>query len=487
MIITEPEGVDSKSTPNHHAPTQPLLQDSQPPPPPYHIPSPSYSQIHHPSVYREEAAVRRESAVRRFWSALGVALLIWFVASVVTDRIVRIAHHTGNRRIGQSRWGKPPPRPEPWDGIAQKCINANNWITYYDSPQWISEYPLGAKASFSLPLGSNAFYLLSRGSYQHGQLVVEQSHSPELGDTALVEVKVSYHDSKALAVASVCKLARGVDEYGIGLFTPNHTGLLDENDQLNFEVKFTIPASNTGTLLQIRQFESILPNFSQEIAALGDSVHFGRIGLASTNYPITVQSIRTTEGSFVTANSAIKGLFRADRSLKLVTSNAPIYGFVKLLDLGHNHDNQTTALNISTTNGAIKADIALETPSGIGGAFEVNARTSNALLEMNYSSLPAKPSLQCTARTTNSPAHMVLHKEFDGDFEVESTLFTPSVELQSGQDPSDGGRFRVVDQDEHENRVFGSAHWVDMSSQDGAGGSSRVFVGTTNSPAQLVL
>lgn len=82
---------------------------------------------------------------------------------------------------------------------------------------------------------------------------------------------------------------------------------------------------------------------------------------------------------------------------------------------------------------------------------------------------------------------MVLHKEFDGDFEVESTLFTPSVELQSGKGPSDGGRFRVVVQDEHENRVFGSAHWVDMSFQDSAGGSSRVFIGTTNSPAQLVL
>ncbi|KIL00875.1 hypothetical protein PAXRUDRAFT_128881, partial [Paxillus rubicundulus Ve08.2h10] len=373
----------------------------------------------------------------------------------------------------------------PWDGVAHKCINADNWTTYHGSPQWISGYPLGAKALFSLPLGSNAFYLLSRGSYQRGKLVVEQSHSLELGGTVLVEVKVSYHDSKALAVASVCELARGLDEYGIGLFTPNHTGLLDENDQLNFEIKFTIPVGSTGTLLQIKQFESILPNFNQEIAALGDSVHFERIGLASTNYPIT--SIRTTEGSFVTANSAIKGSFQADRSLELVTSNAPVHAFVKLLDLDHNYHNQTTALNISTTNGYIKADIALETRSGIGGAFEVNARTSNALLRMNYSSSPARPSFQCTAMTTNSPARMVLHEEFDGDFEVESTLFTPSVELQSGQDPSDGGRFRVVVQDEDANRVFGSAHWVDMSFQDGAAGTSRVFVGTTNSPAQLVL
>ncbi|KAF9243210.1 hypothetical protein BU15DRAFT_43274, partial [Melanogaster broomeanus] len=399
-----------------------------PPPPPYAQsgPSPSYRpEAHHPAtvLHPEQPVPHRESASQRFWGALGVALLIWFLVGVLTNGAIESAHL---RLEGDG----VQPTPAPWDGTMYKCMSANNWTTYHDtsdsdSPQWMSAYPLSLSATFSLPVGPNAsYYLLSHGSYHHGHLQV-------LNDTIIVEVTVSHHSSEALERVSVCKLARSVDEYGLGLFTPTHGGPLDENDRLKFEVKFIIPASRTGTVRRIKQFESVLPNFSQEIAALGDLVHFEDISLQSTNYPIEVKSITTTVGSFVTTDSAIEGLFQADRRLELVTSNAPINCFVKLLNLDHDSCNQTTALKLSTIDGAIKADIALETPSGIGGAFEVNAQTCNAPLQISYTSSPAKSTLQCNASTTNSPAGMVLHKEFDGDFELESTIFVPTVELQS--------------------------------------------------------
>ncbi|KIJ66012.1 hypothetical protein HYDPIDRAFT_110137 [Hydnomerulius pinastri MD-312] len=488
MIIADPEGPDSKNTPQQESqggPSQSVTEPPPPPPPPY-APGP-HPQAHHPLLHPHVPIAHHESATRRFWEAFGVALLIWLVFAAITDSVAQIAISSSSSR----RWDRLPPIParlNPSDGAAHWCIDASNWTTYEDYPGWMKGYPMGATTSFSLPIGSNALYLFSRGSYQHGHLniTVEQPESPELLDSALVEVKVGYHSTEALAAAKVCKLSRGVNESGVGVFTPEQAGLLEENEELNFDVKFIVPASSTGSLVRVKKLESNLPNFSQEVGELGDLVHFEEISLESTNFPISAKSIATTVGSFVTTNAALAGSFQADRSLDLITTNACIQGSIRLLSLEHSDRAQNTALNLSTINGAIETDIALGTLSGLGGAFDVNARTFNAPLQMRYTSSPVKSTLHCAGSTTNAPARVALHKEFDGDFEIGSTIIGPVVELQSGGENTDKGRFRIVNHDTLAGRVLGSAHWVDIIFQE-EGEKGHVSLTTTNSPAQLVV
>ena len=95
-------------------------------------------------------------------------------------------------------------------------MGSTNWTTYYDQPPWTSEYPYGAETTFSLPLDSDALYLVSRGIFQHGLVTIEQSE--QVGDTVDVRVRVAYYDDQVLESATVCQVQREDREHGVGIF-----------------------------------------------------------------------------------------------------------------------------------------------------------------------------------------------------------------------------------------------------------------------------
>jgi hypothetical protein len=110
------------------------------------------------------------------------------------------------------------------DGDVDQCVSSTNWTTRYDQPPWALEYPYGAETAFSLPLYSDALYLISRGAFQHGLVNIEQS--THVGDTVDVRVRVAYHHDDALERATVCQMERADREHGVGIFVCDHHSIL---------------------------------------------------------------------------------------------------------------------------------------------------------------------------------------------------------------------------------------------------------------------
>ena len=106
------------------------------------------------------------------------------------------------------------PRTE--DGRVLESIGRHNWTSYQRRPRWAPAYSESAETSFHLPVGSEALYLLSRGSYQSGKVEVKQAVE-ERGDVR-VDVRVAYHDARALARATVCRLRKSGDRHGVGIY-----------------------------------------------------------------------------------------------------------------------------------------------------------------------------------------------------------------------------------------------------------------------------
>jgi hypothetical protein len=109
-----------------------------------------------------------------------------------------------------------PGYPDPSDGVVLRCIRFADWDAYYDSPSWDHQYPFGSESLFSLPVDSEALYLISRGAYQYGTVTVEQSG--EVSDSVFVRIRAAYYTEEALDRANVCRLEQRENENGIGIY-----------------------------------------------------------------------------------------------------------------------------------------------------------------------------------------------------------------------------------------------------------------------------
>jgi hypothetical protein len=105
------------------------------------------------------------------------------------------------------------PRAE--DGRIVESIGSLNWTSYEARPRWAPTFSESAESAFVLPITSDTLYLISRGSYQSGK--VELKQSTDRGDVK-VDVRVAYHDERALARATVCQLRKSGNRHGVGIY-----------------------------------------------------------------------------------------------------------------------------------------------------------------------------------------------------------------------------------------------------------------------------
>ncbi|KAG8218140.1 hypothetical protein J3R82DRAFT_3677 [Butyriboletus roseoflavus] len=192
------------------------------------------------------------------------------------------------------------------DGRILESIGPLDWSSYQPRPRWAPNFPDSAETSFTLSIGSEALYLVSRGSYQNGKVVVKQS--AERGDVK-VDVRVAYHDERTLARATVARLQKGGNRNGVGIYTPS-PAWADARDRLYFEVVFTFPAATSeSSPLRIKEFTTQTSNFAHEIGDLWQSILFENMELESSNAPIHANSITLTRGSLISSNGPINGHF----------------------------------------------------------------------------------------------------------------------------------------------------------------------------------
>lgn len=126
----------------------------------------------------------------------------------------------------------------------------------------------------------------------------------------------------------------------------------------------------------------------------------------------------------------------------------------------------------------------LITDSGLGGIFDVETRTSNGAISLEYTDMPLNAVLTSGTRSSNAATTVKLHRAFEGSFEVATSNAAAILKELPVEDPSGQGRRRVVTQTREKYRVRGSTYWSDSSSRQTEG---RATVTTSNGRVELVI
>lgn len=419
----------------------------------------------------------RQSITARLFGIGLMSLLLFAVFTHPGFNIVRSVSDCYEFSTGLNE----PGYPDPSDGAVVRCIGSTEWDEYYELPSWAQQFPFGSESLFTLPVGSDSLYLISRGAFHYGTLTVEQS--TEASDDVSVRIRAAYFKEEVFERTNICYLKRQENQNGIGIYTSkSRLPGQDDKDQLMFDVTLTLPASASEDALYIKSLETSAPLFRHEVAALSDTVFFGSISLNTLHFPINVQSVAAETGIFTTANGLIKGHFHSTSSLKLITTNMAIDADVVLF---HNESGKPSGLVMATANAPLNARVSLTTASGYGGEFGVDAQTANAPFTLTYINSTVYSQLNSKSQTANAPATVHLHSAFEGSFSISSSIIGPSLEQHRVEDPAGKGRERHVTASRSWGHIQGSVRWAEA--EHSRGGTGFVQLSTALSPAKLIL
>ncbi|KAL0955720.1 hypothetical protein HGRIS_001938 [Hohenbuehelia grisea] len=360
----------------------------------------------------------------------------------------------------------------------RNCLDDADWQEYSrDAPH--NSFPYHSRASFELPVDSDALMFLARGSQQAGEFDVRASS--EVSDKAKIDVVVSFHTFDARSRAHICQIRRERG-LGLGIFTPPQPRYPSgpRENQLFFFVTVYLPSTADGSPLHIRDLSTDLPLYSHRVGHLEDHVLFKNISFHTSNMPIGIESLFAANASMHTSNSPISGSFNTSSSLTLSTSNSPIR-----VDVGlSNEDKKATSLNMKTSNSGIHASVSLLKESGSensGGSYDVTGVTSNSEVVFDFPASPIDSVLHLKGKTSNGNAIATLNPAYEGAFYLKTTLFRPEVQRTGATDPSGRERRRSVEYSTYQRGlVQGRVKWAGSHA---AGGS--VELQTSNLPVTL--
>jgi hypothetical protein len=294
-------------------------------------------------------------------------------------------------------------------------------------------------------------------------------------------VKLHYRVDKALDRANVCLLRRREGENGIGVFTPTRWWHRERDDELYFDIKVTLPASDDHEPLYIKDFRSDLSDFVYHIDLPREEVTFDSFSLVTSNSPVYVEDVSANKVYVESSNGPIRGAFNASDSITLKTSNAIIRAQVGLSDDAS--DDDSAYAQLKTSNAPIDSSFKLRTRRGTGGDFKIEAETSNNRLELSFPTSPIDSALYVKGETSNGPATVSLNPAYEGGFTLRTSQFTPVLEKHDQHDPSGRGRRREIwTSSSRKGFMQGSIEWV--PSGDGRSGS-HVDVKTSNAGITL--
>ncbi|KAJ7647891.1 hypothetical protein FB45DRAFT_894691 [Roridomyces roridus] len=489
MIITDDE---TPSSPDKGSVTTPLLGNastSATAPPAYtprqNGPAPiGTAQAPYPNHVFVE---RRQSAGHRFCRAFLVAFGIWILASALLGSIL------DNGAIHAH-----------WDYPTVPGVSADHCVTSWPSEEknngMFASFPYSVNVSFDIPLPTETLLLLSQGSLSNGNLQV--TTSPNIKDSAHVQVVVNYHRKAIRDQAKICLVQREKGEEGVGIFTPrwqsDHAD--SRTERLLFDVVLTLPRSSSG--LYINRLHTDVNNFEQDLESLKDIIKFGHLDLKGTNGRIHAKTLSAEQATLTTTNAVISadylvswtttahttnalitGSFKSQESVNLKTTNGPIRAQVEI-EAGSSTG--TKKVSLQTTNDPIDVGIVLTTQSGSGGDLSVTASTTSGHLTASIQSLPIDAALAFTGTTTNSGAMLKLPSTFDGDFDVRTTNAAATVHRVNPheRDPASKDRVRTIQSspNSRKTRATGSVFWGPKNTRRG-----KAVLRTTNGAADIYL
>ncbi|KAI0753355.1 hypothetical protein C8Q80DRAFT_1151680 [Daedaleopsis nitida] len=403
-----------------------------------------------------------EHAPSRFFKAFGLAVLIYIVAVSFTRTIIAGSSHPSHYQL---------PLPKRSDGKVHRCQSVSS---------------LGSSHSFDFPLSSDVLYLFSRGDYAVGSINLLSINDGTIpADHVRIKITASSSSNALLSSSNVCSLERSPTERGIGILTPSNGKL--STDYINFAIQVHFPASSFRTL-HVKAFETDLPYFAHTAVIEDRQVTFGSIHLRSRNMGITSAAYLDADEAIIqTFNAPITGLYRAHRSLSLVTTNDALDARVILF---HDNKRQTpTNLTMRTTNSNIKSAITFRSTTAFrtGGAFAVNAHTENGAITARVDEQPPDSTLALDAHTRNAPALVELDTAYEGEIALAAT-HSGEIEFAYNQHPSDpaqrGRKRRWLPAASARQMVQGHVWWASDGSEEPRG-MGRVSVRSENGPVHV--
>ncbi|KAF8161732.1 hypothetical protein K438DRAFT_1985516 [Mycena galopus ATCC 62051] len=394
-----------------------------------------------------------------------------------------------------------PPRhyeyPIPNDVDLERCVT--RWVGETKNDN-ISFYPYSVSTSFDFPLPSKTLFLLSKGVSSSGHLKI--TTSAEITDVR-ANVTVQYYKPSVRDATKVCMIERYRGETGVAIFTPSHwRSYAPVTDRLSFNVELILP--RTESMFYVPGLSTDVDNFSHDVDSL-NFVQFGDISLAGTNGKIQAELLAADTATFTsshagviidslvarraevrTSNGRISGSYNVSDSLDLRTSNAPIDVAIAV----NSSDNKKPKnLVVHTSNGVLQCTIDLGTTlSKTPSAFNIDARTSNAVLQAHIASAPLDSVLTVGAKTSNRQASLTLPSTYEGSFKVSTSHAPSAVEHvnPNEQDPAcepDGNcdsRARTVEWSTVRRSIAGNVYWDEKNANRG-----RVSLTSSNGPATL--
>ncbi|KAH9971459.1 hypothetical protein BJV74DRAFT_907587 [Russula compacta] len=354
------------------------------------------------------------------------------------------------------------------------------------SPGFLASSVSWESVEFNLPIDAEVLFVGARGSLSSGIVRVHQS--PEVKDLK-VSVAAHYHKKEDLSSARVCLVERGLGNgvKGVEILTPFRWIPPRRKDSLFFVVDVTFPSPTHGRVRHVSTFAADVPGFVLDVDDLS-GLSFGRFILKSTNSPVTVTSVTGESIVAEGKNGKIEGSFNVTTLLKLSTTNSPIN---VSLNAHSNVPSEPTVVSLKSTNGALNSNVSLSTNSslGTGGYFRFYTCTSNAALDVSFSTGPPDSRLVFDGATRNAPAHLALHPAFEGGFLLRTTHFRPTLHLLPGvEDPAGRRREREANKRVVAGRaIIGNVSWVPCEGCPEAEGSSWAGITTSNAPVTLAL
>ncbi|KAK0226557.1 hypothetical protein IW262DRAFT_1457799 [Armillaria fumosa] len=473
MIIAD----DTPESPAKTAPSNLPLQYSTPPPA-YGSTSSNFPRRVDPApprtlYLRQPEPPCRRSPTKRFLKAFCTAILIWFLLAMFTSSILNAGgFHRGGGGYLQDFPDSDFPIPN--GHTVRECIQGQGWTSTGSGGGFPSQR-YSAHTSFDLPLNSETIFLLSQGSLSSG--AVNVLTSPTLKDVVRVDVAIQYYRQRVLDYARVCLLQRQEGENGVGVFTPRWFNNPSYQDRPHFDITITIPEPSSTSASNIKNFETDVPNFSQDPTCRSrqrQSLEFDYGKIVTSNAPIQINSLDAVGVDVHTTNAPIQGHFVASGSLVLKTSNAPIRVDVDLGDM----DATKSTLELTTSNNIIEAGIKLFSPSS-----DVSARTSNGPLQIKVLESPVDSKVKLDARTSNAFAEVGLPPTYEGTYSLSTSHMQPSLRVGEMADPAGRGRRRTVKQNTvRRGETVGEVYWDERNR-----GRGTVLVRSSNGPISLKL
>ncbi|KAJ6632148.1 hypothetical protein B0H10DRAFT_1937835 [Mycena sp. CBHHK59/15] len=332
--------------------------------------------------------------------------------------------------------------------------------------------------SFELPAEADLLFFLSRGPvFGHVDIIKTSEYS-----TGPIEVNVTaqYHDLADLKRTTVCRMGQDAsNEHGLLVWAEPRHPHGDPQRDVRFNITIALPSG----LRRYRDLTTDLPMFSH-IASFFDfwsPTEFGVIRLKSSLATINHGSLMGESAFIQTSNAKVEGFFAGTQKLSVQTSNSPINSVA--LMIGESRGSEVD-VELRTSNGDIESNLGIMTdfPDTV---LRATLQTSVGSLKIGTPTRmgATNSSFFLDASTSVSPATLYLHPEYEGTYDLGTSLSTARVEVDKDiSDPIGKGRQRMVRKTTTGSHAEGYIYWSDDGEPTEGVQQGAVKIKTSTSP-----